>query len=109
MKNLSQKLLLTSLVLASLFTVNTGQVRDTKLKPKSIVLTMQNSSSDLRVKALERVFAKHNSPLLPYARAYVETSDKYNVDWKLLPAIAGLESSYGKHQMPGSHNSYGWG
>lgn len=66
-------------------------------------------SSDKRVKALENVFEKYNSPLKPYAAFYVEAADKYGIDWKLLPSIAGLESSFGKRQMPGSHNSYGWG
>jgi hypothetical protein len=66
-------------------------------------------SSDKRVKALQSVFTRYNSPLLPYASTYVEKADKYGIDWKLLPSIAGLESSFGKRQMPGSHNSYGWG
>lgn len=66
-------------------------------------------TEDLRVKALEQVFGKYNSPLKPYAKAYVTTADKYGVDWKLLPAISGLESSFGQAQMPGSYNSYGWG
>lgn len=67
------------------------------------------NSKDLRVQALENVLNAYNSPLAPYAAFYVETADKYEMDWRLLPAIAGLESSFGKRQMPGSHNSYGWG
>lgn len=66
-------------------------------------------TQDKRIKALENVFEKYNSPLKPYAASYVRTADKYGIDWKLLPSIAGLESSFGKRQMPGSHNSYGWG
>jgi len=68
-----------------------------------------DTTADLRAVALKRVFEKHNSPLAPHAAFYVKTADKYGVDWRLLPAIAGLESSFGKRQMPGSHNSYGWG
>lgn len=66
-------------------------------------------SADKRVKAVKNVFEHYNSPLLPYASFYVEKADKYGIDWKLLPSIAGLESSFGKRQMPNSHNSYGWG
>jgi len=66
-------------------------------------------AEDIRVTALESIFTKYNSPLFPYAKAYVEFADKYGVDWKLLPSIAGLESSFGKHLLPGSYNGYGWG
>ena len=64
---------------------------------------------DSRVKALTNVFNKYKSPLAPYAKDYVRAADKHGVDWRLLPAISGLESSFGKHLMPESHNAYGWG
>ncbi|MCL4419516.1 glucosaminidase domain-containing protein [Patescibacteria group bacterium] len=64
---------------------------------------------DLRVVAIENVFKRYNSPLVPYAASYVKYADKYNVDWKLLPAISGLESYFGTYLMPGSYNAYGWG
>ena len=45
----------------------------------------------------------------------VTTADKYHFDWRLLPAIAGKESSFGKKipwdkesQKP-SFNAWGWG
>lgn len=66
-------------------------------------------SNDLRAKALENIFNSQGSPLAPYASYYVESADRNGIDWRLLPSIAGLESSFGKRQMPGSHNSYGWG
>jgi hypothetical protein len=96
------------LILAlSLLVLFGGKVEASSPKPTPTVITMHNT--DLRVKALERLFEKHNSPLAPYAKVYVETADKYGVDWRLLPAISGLESSFGVHQLSGSHNSYGWG
>ena len=66
-------------------------------------------AQDIRVAALENVFSKYNSPLKPYARDYVTLADKYGVDWKLLPAISGLESSFGKALISGTYNAYGWG
>ena len=69
----------------------------------------KNIALDTRVKAIENVFKKHNSPLVEESRYFVEYADKYGVDWKLLPAISGLESSFGRRLMPGSHNAYGWG
>ncbi len=64
---------------------------------------------DIRVQALEKVFERYNSPLKSAAPAYVALADKNGVDWKLLPAISGLESGFGKHLMPNSYNAYGWG
>jgi hypothetical protein len=64
---------------------------------------------DVRTKALKQVFAKYNSPLLEQAQYFVKYADEYGVDWKLLPAISGLESTFGKFLMPGSYNAYGWG
>lgn len=83
---------------------------DTTPTTVPIVVASENiRNTDLRVVALEKVFKKYNSPLEPYASDFVKTADKYNVDWKLLPAISGLESSFGVYQMAGSYNSYGWG
>lgn len=76
-----------------------------KLKP----IETQKTQKDKRVEALERVFEKYNSPLVPYAGAYVKSADQYGVDWKLLPSISGLESGFGKHMIDGTYNAYGWG
>src|SRR3989344_2085956 len=78
----------------------------------SAVLTPQvnpKQADDLRVEAVKNMFRQNNSPLEPYAQVYVEAADKYNVNWRLLPAISGLESSFGKFLMPNSYNAYGWG
>jgi len=72
-------------------------------------VAVSSNSNDIRVKALERIFEKYNSPLIGEAGNYVSLADKNGVDWKLLPSIAGLESSFGKRLMPNSYNAYGWG
>ncbi len=75
-----------------------------------LAITIENEKSDdIRVQALENIFAKYNSPLAGEGKSYVELADKNGVDWKLLPSIAGLESSFGKRLMPNSYNAYGWG
>src|SRR5690606_37956205 len=50
-----------------------------------------------------------NSPMVEAAPAFVHVADKYNLDWRLLVAIAGKESSFGKYIPPGSYNAWGWG
>lgn len=76
-------------------------------------LSVQNKSQigalDARVQALKKIFQKYNSPLVDKAESFVKYADEYGVDWKLLPSISGLESSFGVYLMPGSYNAYGWG
>lgn len=79
----------------------------------SAALTFQvknlKKPEDVRVQALENVLEKYHSPLKPYAKTYVTMADKYGVDWKLLPSIAGLESTFGRAMIDSTHNAYGWG
>ena len=74
-----------------------------------IVTQDKNYALDVRTKAVRNIFKKYNSPLVDQAQFYVKYGDEYGVDWKLLPAISGLESSFGVYLMPGSYNGYGWG
>jgi hypothetical protein len=46
--------------------------------------------------------------LAEYAEELVAASDKYGLDWRLVPAISGVESTFGKHIPKGSYNAYGW-
>lgn len=49
-----------------------------------------------------------NTPLEPHADHIVQTSDKYGLDYRLIPAIAMKESSGGVATREGSHNAWGW-
>ncbi len=68
----------------------------------------QEDSDDQRATALRKYLTKHNSPLADYADEFVQTADKYNLDWRLLPAISGVESTFGKRIPYKSYNAYGW-
>ena len=105
-------LILITLLLVLAFPTHTHAAD--KISQASATLVQSNPGADpilndMRVKALENVFKKHNSPLATEAVNYVKYADLYGVDWKLLPAISGLESSFGLRLMPGSYNAYGWG
>jgi len=63
---------------------------------------------DPRAIVLKDYLAKHNSPMQDNAQDFIDAADKYGVDWKLVPAIAGVESTFGK-RIPGGYNAYGWG
>lgn len=63
---------------------------------------------DSRVDKLEKFLDSYNSPLTPYAACFIETADKYQIDWRLVPAITGVESTFGKRIPANSFNAYGW-
>ncbi len=73
---------------------------------KNEVLGFKNP--DARVEQLEAYLESHRSPLEPFASIFVETADRYELDWKLVPAITGVESTFGKQIPFNSYNAYGW-
>jgi hypothetical protein len=71
--------------------------------------TVAKTGVDTRVKILTSYLKQYNSPLVPYAADFVETADKYNLDWRLVTAISGVESTFGKEIPNNSYNAWGWG
>ena len=63
---------------------------------------------DFRVENLRKFLQKYNSPLAPYAEEFVIYADENNLDYRLVPAITGVESTFGKRIPKGSYNAYGW-
>jgi len=64
--------------------------------------------SDSRPVIVDNFLAKHNSPMTGMGSVFVREADKYNLDYRLLPAIAFQESTLGKKIPRGSHNAFGW-
>jgi hypothetical protein len=64
---------------------------------------------DARSANLRYFFRKYNSPLYEFAEDMVTISDKYNLDYRLLAAIAMQESNLCLKIPPNSHNCWGWG
>lgn len=65
--------------------------------------------ADARVHIIRKYLEKFNSPLAPYSELIVSTADKYNIDWRLITAIARQESNLCKIIPPNTYNCYGWG
>ena len=63
---------------------------------------------DYREYTLRKFFSKFNSPLTPYSLTFIRTADYYGIDWRMVPAISGVESTFGKAIPVGSFNAYGW-
>jgi len=66
-------------------------------------------TTDSRVRILREFLEKYNSPLSLFAGTFVETADEYNLDWKLVAAISGVESTFGREIPYESFNGWGWG
>ncbi len=67
------------------------------------------SGTDARIAIVSNYLQSKGSPMAGSAATFVATADEYALDWRLLVAIAGKESSFGKYIPPGSHNAWGWG
>ena len=61
-----------------------------------------------KVRNIREFLEKRNSPLAQYAEVFVEASDHYGIDYRIVAAISIIESSGGKHNFK-PHNAWGWG
>jgi hypothetical protein len=66
-------------------------------------------TADTRATRLRLFLESYDSPLASEAETFVAEADKNNLDWKLVAAIAGVESTFGKEIPAGSYNGWGWG
>jgi hypothetical protein len=66
------------------------------------------AKADNRAQRLRQFLKSQGSPMTNSADKLVNIADKYGLDWKLLPAIAGVESTWGSFVPAGSYNAYGW-
>jgi hypothetical protein len=63
---------------------------------------------DYRVINLRHFLEGFKSPLAEYAEDFVMYADMYGIDYRLVPAITGVESTFGKRIPAKSYNAYGW-
>lgn len=97
-----------SLLIPFLFSGARAQAEMAKPQIPTQEMEITSKSLDPRAQILHNYLAQYNSPLADHASDFVEAADTYNVDWKLVPAISGVESTFGK-QIPGGYNGWGWG
>lgn len=75
-----------------------------------VFITYQSiQQEDRRVKILKNYLHKYDSPLEDYADVFVVKADKYNLDWKMVASISGVESWFGQQLPYNSHNAWGYG
>ncbi|OGM02875.1 hypothetical protein A2115_00080 [Candidatus Woesebacteria bacterium GWA1_41_8] len=71
-------------------------------------ITIEDLTLDYRVATLSNFLEKYNSPISDYAESFIYWADYYGIDWRLVAAISGVESTFGKRIPPNSYNAYGW-
>ena len=64
---------------------------------------------DARAKIVEDFLIRHGSVLASFSEQFVFVADKYQLDFRLLPAIAMQESNGGKKMPKDSFNPFGYG
>ena len=104
-----KKLILILIWIANLVLLQADTVSaDVLVAGESAVLASSFKPVDYRVTKLKQFLSYYNSPLTDYADYFVYYADKYQVDWRLVPSISGVESTFGKQIPSNSYNAYGW-
>ena len=67
------------------------------------------AKNDYRVNVLRSYLKQYNSPLVDNAEDFVKYADMYDLDWRFVAAISGLESTFGKEIPYNSYNGWGYG
>lgn len=86
------------------YAFNQASGSSANLKPSIEIKTIDN-----RADILESFLKQYDSPLASHAEDFIFYADKYNLDWRLVASIAGLESTFGKRIPYESYNGWGWG
>lgn len=88
------------------------QTTDIALAPSGTgkVLAASIESGDARELLIKEFIQKFqpNSPMLPYTKAFIDTADTYQIDYRLIPAIAMCESNLGS-RIPSKESFNAWG
>lgn len=72
------------------------------------VLGATIEAGDARALVLQKFLTKQGSPLAEYANYIVERAQNYNIDYRIVPAIAMCESTGGK-RIPSKDSFNAWG
>lgn len=109
------RFLILGLLIPFIFNTTKVVAEAPKLQGPTQEMHVEVKKIDQRAIILRDYFTKFNSPLKDHAVDFIDAADAYQLDWKLIPAITGVESTFGKF-IPGgadpifsSHNGWGWG
>lgn len=105
---MSAKILLTTFLILFSSLSSTGVVGNQAMAGRVLPDQVEAQLFDPQAQVLADYLKKHNSPLQYHAQDFIDAARIYSLDWRLVPAIAGVESTFGK-AIPGGYNAWGWG
>jgi len=105
-----KKILIYILISALLFYLCTLNARAQTISDSSASIKneVELAGFDYRVQNLRNFLQNYGSPLAEYAESFVKYADENDLDYRLVPSITGVESTFGKHIPFNSYNAYGW-
>lgn len=106
--HMNRKALIITLAIIIFFFSNHQVVAEKNVQSSTPDEQIEARQLDEQAQILAAYFAKYNSPLQYHAQDFIDAAKVYNLDWRMLPAISGVESTFGKF-IPGGYNSWGWG
>jgi len=106
--SLAKQLLVVAGVASAVPIIWTGRAKAVPETPAQIapVSTARPMGSDPRTVRLQRFFSKLHCPVVTLSEDFVRAADDNQLDWRLLPSIAIIESSGGKAYR--NNNIFGW-
>ncbi|MEK7551148.1 MAG: hypothetical protein AAB532_00945 [Patescibacteria group bacterium] len=109
MKNKLLFALIAILIILFPSTINAQEKASASSAKIQSVFSQPDTEHLSRVKTLRAYLEARNSPMAGNAEDFVREAYKYNLDWRFVASIAGLESSFGKFIPYNSYNAWGWG
>lgn len=105
----------------AIFTFQKNDVTDLSTSPKTGVkvyaslpsvfpkISDEIETGDARPELIKDYLKRYNSPLVGLSDYIVQKADQYDLDYRLIPAIAQQESNLCKIIPEGTYNCWGWG
>jgi hypothetical protein len=72
----------------------------------SVITTQEDQIRQERAKKIDEFLESYDSPLVGYGMKFVTEAEKNDIDWRLLVAIAGRESTFARHACKKATNSF---
>ncbi len=72
----------------------------------STITTEEDKILEERAQQIDALLESYDSPLAGYGKKFVLEAQKNDIDWRLLAAISGVESTFGRHACKKAKNSF---
>ncbi len=84
----------------------TVAINQNNVSESSLITTEEDKVLNERAAEIDALLASYNSPLEGYGKKFVIEAKKNDIDWRLLVAISGVESTFGRHACKKVANSF---